>query len=79
MTVLTIWQEAGVTAIACYNDDAPIASIFAPQLSTVRINTAGLGRYLAALALGVAEEPSTSSPASRDGQLDRAGHHRTAP
>lgn len=55
MTVLTIWQEAGVTAIACYNDGAPIASIFAPQLSTVRINTAGLGRYVAALALGVVE------------------------
>ena len=80
--VLTRWLAAGVTAVACYNDDvaalltgaavrsgidvpgrltvlghddAPIASMYVPRLSTVRVDTAGLGRYLAALAVAVAE------------------------
>lgn len=37
------------------HDDAPIARLMLPSLSTVRVDTAGLGRYLAALALHAAE------------------------
>ena len=43
------------------HDDTPLARLFVPALSTVRIDTAGLGRYLAELALSVATgapEPS---------------------
>jgi DNA-binding LacI/PurR family transcriptional regulator len=33
------------------HDDIPLASMMHPQLSTIRVDTAGLGRYTAALAL----------------------------
>lgn len=33
------------------HDDTPLAELFVPTLSSVRVDTAGLGRYLAALAL----------------------------
>lgn len=36
------------------HDDAPIASLLTPALSSVRLDTAGLGRYFAALALSAA-------------------------
>jgi DNA-binding LacI/PurR family transcriptional regulator len=76
------WREAGVTAIAAYNDDVaaalvgaglrmgltlprdlsvighddtPLASMFEPRLSTISVNTVGLGRYLAGLALSAVE------------------------
>lgn len=45
------------------HDDAPIARLFVPSLTTVRIDTAGLGRYVAALALHAA----TGSPAPQAG------------
>ncbi|MET4158236.1 substrate-binding domain-containing protein [Agromyces sp. PvR057] len=35
-------------------DDTPLAMMLEPQLSTVRIDTAGLGRYSAALAINAA-------------------------
>lgn len=50
------------------HDDAPIASIVEPRLSTVRLDTADLGRYLARLALTAAEgrepprQPTAASP-----------------
>ena len=44
-------------------DDTPLATMFEPQLSTVRIDTAGLGRYSAALAISAA----TGSPAPEAG------------
>lgn len=40
------------------HDDTPLARLFVPALSSVRIDSAGLGRYLAELALSVA----TGSP-----------------
>jgi DNA-binding LacI/PurR family transcriptional regulator len=36
------------------HDDTPLARLFVPALSSVRIDTAGLGRYLAQLALSAA-------------------------
>ncbi|MDR6907160.1 DNA-binding LacI/PurR family transcriptional regulator [Agromyces sp. 3263] len=75
------WRDAGVTAVAAYNDDiaattlgaalrlglrvpdelavigyddTPLATMIEPQLSTVRIDTAGLGRFSAALAISAA-------------------------
>ncbi|RXZ48797.1 LacI family transcriptional regulator [Agromyces fucosus] len=38
------------------HDDTPLASMFEPRLSTIHMNTVGLGRYLAALALSAVEE-----------------------
>jgi DNA-binding LacI/PurR family transcriptional regulator len=40
------------------HDDTPLASLFVPSLSSVRIDSAGLGRYMAQLALSAA----TGSP-----------------
>lgn len=37
------------------HDDAPLAELFVPGITSIRIDTVGLGRYLAALALSVAE------------------------
>ena len=45
------------------HDDTPLAPLFVPALSSVRIDTAGLGRYLAELALSAA----TGSPAPAAG------------
>lgn len=36
------------------HDDTPVARLLVPSLSSIRIDTAGLGRYLAALALSAA-------------------------
>lgn len=46
------------------HDDTPLASLVVPALSSVRIDTAGLGRYLAELALSRAtgEEPPVAGP-----------------
>ncbi|MEW2353400.1 LacI family DNA-binding transcriptional regulator [Spirillospora sp. NPDC029432] len=44
------------------HDDSPLAGMFVPSLSSVRVDTADLGRYLAELALQEAEG-SASSPA----------------
>jgi DNA-binding LacI/PurR family transcriptional regulator len=41
------------------HDDTPLARLFVPSLSTIRVDTAGLGRYLADLALNAV----TGSPA----------------
>lgn len=44
------------------HDDAPIAQIFEPQLSTVKVDIAGLGRYLAALAVSAVDGTPAPSP-----------------
>lgn len=44
------------------HDDSPIAEMFVPSLSSIRIDNAGLGRYLAAIALAAADE--TEAPAA---------------
>ncbi|MRG60369.1 LacI family DNA-binding transcriptional regulator [Agromyces sp. CFH 90414] len=95
------WREAGVTAVAAYNDDVaaaivgaavrlgfsvpadlsvighddtPLASMFEPRLSTINVNTVGLGRYLAALALSAVEERPlpTAGPELRVALVERA-------
>ncbi len=38
------------------HDDSPLASLFVPSLTSVRIDTAGLGRYVAELALSAVTE-----------------------
>jgi len=37
------------------HDDTPLAQLFVPSLSSIHVDTAGLGRYLAELALSAAE------------------------
>lgn len=43
------------------HDDTPLASMFEPRLSTIRMNSIGLGRYLAQLALSGVEEREAPS------------------
>lgn len=47
------------------HDDAPIANLFEPRLSTIRLDTAGFGRQLASLAIARIEG-STSEPSELD-------------
>ncbi|SKC69066.1 LacI family DNA-binding transcriptional regulator [Okibacterium fritillariae] len=42
------------------HDDAPIARLFEPRLSTIRLDTAGLGRQLAALTIASIEGSDTA-------------------
>lgn len=45
------------------HDDAPIAAIFQPRLSTIRVDTAGLGRLMAQVILSAAEgRPGPANP-----------------
>ncbi|PZQ90713.1 MAG: LacI family transcriptional regulator [Leifsonia xyli] len=46
------------------HDDTPLASLMQPRLSTVRLDTVGLGRYLADLALSLVEgtDPPDGEP-----------------
>lgn len=55
------------------HDDTPLASIFQPRLSTVHVNTAGLGLFLAGLALSLAEgtEPPVAGPELSVTLIDR--------
>jgi len=48
------------------HDDTQLASLFVPSLSSVRIDSGGLGRYMAQLALSAAtgSPPPTAAPAS---------------
>ncbi|WP_431219929.1 LacI family DNA-binding transcriptional regulator [Leifsonia xyli] len=48
------------------HDDSPLARLFVPSLSSVRIDTAGLGRYLAELALAsiASTDPPVAGPES---------------
>jgi len=43
------------------HDDTPLASMFEPRLSTISMNSIGLGRYLAQLALSSVEEREAPS------------------
>jgi DNA-binding LacI/PurR family transcriptional regulator len=47
------------------HDDTPLATMLEPQLSTVHVDTAGLGRYTAALAISAA----TGRPAPEAGPV----------
>jgi DNA-binding LacI/PurR family transcriptional regulator len=38
------------------HDDTPLASMFQPRISTISVNTVGLGRYFAGLALSAVED-----------------------
>ncbi len=46
------------------HDDTPLARLFVPALSSVHVDTAGLGRYLAELALSVINNEPAPRPAS---------------
>ena len=48
------------------HDDTPLAKLFVPSISSVRIDSAGLGRYMAQLALSAAagSPPPTAGPES---------------
>jgi DNA-binding LacI/PurR family transcriptional regulator len=46
------------------HDDTPLASLFVPALSSVHVDTAGLGRYLAELALSVINAETAPVPPS---------------
>ena len=48
------------------HDDTPLAKLFVPSLSSVRIDSAGLGRYMAQLALSAAtgSTPPAAGPES---------------
>jgi DNA-binding LacI/PurR family transcriptional regulator len=52
------------------HDDSPLASLFVPSLTSVRVDTAGLGRYMAELALSaVAESPAPEAGPETEAQL----------
>lgn len=67
---LTLPQDLSVIG----HDDAPIASIFQPRLSTIRVDTAGLGRFMAQVALSAADGRKVPDhpPALRAGVVQRA-------
>ena len=44
------------------HDDTPVASLFVPALSSIRIDSAGLGRYLAEVALAAIDGRPTPPP-----------------
>jgi DNA-binding LacI/PurR family transcriptional regulator len=52
------------------HDDSPLASLFVPSLTSVRIDTAGLGRYVAELALSaVIDTPKPEAGPETEAQL----------
>lgn len=52
------------------HDDSPLASLFVPGLTSVRVDTAGLGRYLAQLALSAATDaPKPEAGPETEAQL----------
>jgi DNA-binding LacI/PurR family transcriptional regulator len=67
---LTLPQDLSVIG----HDDAPIASIFQPRLSTIHVDTAGLGRFMAQVALSAADGRKVPDhpPALRAGVVQRA-------
>lgn len=56
------------------HDDTPLAGVLEPRMSSVHIEVAGLGRYLAALALSAVEDapPPTTGPELRAALVTRA-------
>ena len=56
------------------HDDAPIAQMFEPQLSTVRVDIVGLGRYFAQLAVGavIGTEVPALGPAAEVQVVERS-------
>lgn len=67
-TVVGAALRAGITVpqglAVIGHDDTPTASMVHPQLSTIRVDTAGLGRHMAALALSAINgtAPPTAGP-----------------
>lgn len=55
------------------HDDSPLASLFVPSLTSVRVDSAGLGRYLAAMALSAVAgaPPPTAGPAGEAVLVER--------
>ena len=52
------------------HDDSPLASLFVPSLTSVRVDTAGLGRYVAELALSAAtDSPEPEAGPETEAQL----------
>ncbi|MGN6160799.1 MAG: LacI family DNA-binding transcriptional regulator [Marmoricola sp.] len=52
------------------HDDSPLASLFVPSLTSVRVDTAGLGRYVAELALSaVTDAPKPEAGPETEAQL----------
>nr|WP_281369369.1 substrate-binding domain-containing protein [Leifsonia shinshuensis] len=52
------------------HDDSPLASLFVPSLTSVRVDTAGLGRYVAELALSaVTDAPEPEAGPETEAQL----------
>lgn len=52
------------------HDDSPLAALFVPSLTSVRMDTAGLGRYVAELALSaVTEAPKPEAGPETEAQL----------
>lgn len=60
------------------HDDTPLASMFEPRLSTISMDSVGLGRYLAALALSAVEERPLPS-AGPELQVELVARASTAP
>lgn len=59
-----------VDGVVAYNDDSPLASLFVPSLASVRVDTAGLGRYVAELALSAAtDSPEPEAGPETEAQL----------
>lgn len=56
------------------HDDTPLATMFEPQLSSVHLDVVGLGRYMAALAVGAAagKELPAPGPAYRAEVIERS-------
>ena len=63
------------------HDDTPLASMLEPRLTTVRVDTVGLGRFLAQLALAAVEdrpEPAVG-PDLRVAIVERASTAEASP
>jgi len=63
-TVLRLGRRIPEDLAVIGHDDTPWAALFVPSLSSVRVDTPGLGRYLAGLALSAieGEEPPVAGP-----------------
>ena len=61
------------------HDDAPIASLYRPRLSTVRLDAAGLGRFLAELTIGRIEGRPVGDYGPLSSSIELMARETTAP
>ncbi|MET0828419.1 MAG: LacI family DNA-binding transcriptional regulator [Microbacterium sp.] len=61
------------------HDDAPIAALYQPRLSTIRLDTAGLGRYLAELTIATIEDRPAGEPHPLSSSVELIVRETTAP